>query len=437
MNESSDPRTDRTAVQLRAAAVVEATASTLTSAADLTERRRCLLHLGATLVAGGIPVTDVERTLRELGASLGSPDLRVVAMSNGLFLALDQDSPLGFEPVTVRVRFDQTEAALQVGRDLVAGRTTVANGWKALGDIRIAPAAYPGWVGDLGCIAVGPGLALILVPTAANVLWAVAGALVVAGMSVATRFVDVLRPLLPFAAPLAAGCIILTAARSHLLDAPVPVTVCAVALSLPGTEIVTGLAEVVAGGAVSGVSRLVSSTLQLVLFTAGLLTAATVTSADGRELAGTAGVGLGEWAPWLGLVLVWLGVAVSVFVPRKDLPWTLLVMAGTYLALVVARGFVGAAIAEFLAGVFAALLATAVHFVPGGPFFATALLPSFWILAPGSLSLLGAVELASNLQEGALALGGIGLGALGIALGAYVGTAISLRLPAVRNASLI
>ena len=405
----------------------------MTGIADSDERRRCLLRLGATLVAGGIPVTDVERTLREVGASLGSPDLRIAAVANGLFLALDQDSALAFEPVTTRVRFDQTAAALQVARDLATGRTTVAEAGETLTSIRTAPAPYPGWMGDLGNVAVGPGLALILVPTAANVLWAMIGAVVVAGIMVATRFVDVLRPLLPFAAPLAAGCGMLAAGRHHLLDAPVPVTVCAVALLLPGTEIITGMSELVAGGAVSGVSRLVSSTVQLALFTAGLLTAAGVISVDGREPASAAAAGLGAWTAWPGLLLIWLGVSAYMCVPRKDLSWTLLVMAGTYLVLVVGRGLVGTDAAEFLAGVSAALLATAVQLVPGGPLFATALLPSFWILAPGSLSLLGTVELASNLHAGALALGGIGLGAIGIALGALVGTSLSRRLPAIRH----
>ncbi|MEV7028340.1 threonine/serine exporter family protein, partial [Kitasatospora sp. NPDC093558] len=76
--------------------------------------RRLLLELGDALLGGGLPVHDVEEELHGLGRALGAPDVRVAALTNGLFVQLHADDDAAFQAVGAALRFEQTADVLHL-----------------------------------------------------------------------------------------------------------------------------------------------------------------------------------------------------------------------------------------------------------------------------------------------------------------------------------
>ena len=148
------------------------------------------------------------------------------------------------------------------------------------------------------------------------------------------------------------------------------------------------MSELAAGAMVAGSARLIFGTVQLLLFTFGVLAAARVLGPSPAELANLRVDELGPWAPWAGLLLVGVGVYLNVSAPRGALPWMLALLALTFLAQSGGQEAYGAPVGGFLGGLVAALGAALVQRFHGPPSLVV-FLPAFWLLVPGSLGLLG------------------------------------------------
>ena len=223
------------------------------------------------------------------------------------------------------------------------------------------------------------------------------------------------------------GCIIFVAAGEDLLEGPLRTLLAPIAVLLPGALIVTGMSELAAGAMVAGTARLVFGTVQLTLFTFGVLAAARVVGTETGELANLRVDELGAWAAWAGLLLVGVGVFLNVSAPRGALPWMLGLLAFTFLAQTGGQEFYGAPVGAFMGGLVAALGAAIVARLDGPPPLVV-FLPSFWLLVPGSLGLLGTTQLASETGDGfETAVGAAGV-VVAIALGVLIGSAIGRAL---------
>ena len=194
------------------------------------------------------------------------------------------------------------------------------------------------------------------------------------------------------------GCAVFLAADHDLLEGPLRTLLPPLAVLLPGALIVTGMSELAAGAMVAGTSRLVFGTVQLLLFSAGILAAARVIGLPAQELANVRVDELGPWAPWFGLVLLGVGVCLNLSAPAAVLPFILGLLALTFLAETggqqAMRAFGG-----FAGGLTAALGAVIVQWRGGSPSLVV-FLPSFWLLVPGSLGLIGTTQIATDISDG-------------------------------------
>jgi uncharacterized membrane protein YjjP (DUF1212 family) len=392
-------------------------------------RRRCLLLLGAAALAGGRPVHEVEDELRRLGAALGEPDVQSACAPTGLFVSLGDDEPAGFESVGAPLRFDQAAAVTAIGDRVHSGELDPEATIAALRAVRAQPPRLPRWAAAAGLLPVGAGIALILQPAPANVAAALLCSLLVAGLiELATRS-PLLTTLLPVVAAFATGCLIFGAAEVDLLDGPLRTLLAPIAVLLPGALIVTGMSELAAGAMVAGSARLIFGTVQLLLFTFGVLAAARVIGPEAAELANVRIDELGPWAAWAGLLLIGAGVYVNVSAPPGALPWMLALLALTFLAQSGGQEAYGAPVGGFLGGLVAALGAALVQRFHGPPSLVV-FLPAFWLLVPGSLGLLGTTQLVTDAGDGfATAQGAVGV-VVAIALGVLIGSAIGRALEA-------
>jgi uncharacterized membrane protein YjjB (DUF3815 family) len=136
---------------------------------------------------------------------------------------------------------------------------------------------------------------------------------------------------------------------------------------------------------------------------------------------------LGAWAPWAGLVLLGIGVCLNLSAPAAVLPYILGLLALTFLAQTGGQEAYGAAFGGFAGGLAATLGAAVVHW-RGGPPSLVVFLPSFWLLVPGSLGLIGTTQLATHTGDGFVTASGAIAVIVAIALGVLVGSAIGRGL---------
>jgi uncharacterized membrane protein YjjP (DUF1212 family) len=385
--------------------------------------RRCLLLLGAAGLAGGRPVDEVEAELRRMGAVLGVPDVQCAATPTGLFVSLGSDEAAGFQGVGAPLRFDQSAAVSRIVDRVLAADLDADGAVKELREVLAAPPLVPRWAAAAALVPVTVGIGLILQPSGANLLASgLCSVLVALLIELASRS-RLASTLLPVVAAFTVGCAIFLAAEADLLDGPLRTLLPPLAVLLPGALIVTGMSELAAGAMVAGTARLVFGSVQLLLFTFGLLAAVRVVGVSTADLSNVRVDDFGWWAPWAGLLLLGIGVRLNVSAPPAALPWMLGLLALTFLAQTAGQEVYGAPVGGFAGGLTAALGAALVK-RPGGPPPLVVFLPSFWLLVPGSLGLIGTTQLAADTGDGfATALGAIAV-IVAIALGVLVGSAV-------------
>ena len=393
-----------------------------------TSRRRCLLRLGAAGLAGGRPVHEVEAELRQMGRVLGAPDVQCAGTPTGIWVALSVDASAGFTAVGPPLRFDQVAGTSAVVRGVLSGRLDPDAAVAELDAVLCAAPRIPRWAAAAGLLPVGAGLALILQPAWANVLAAVLCSLLVVVLVELAGRSALVTTLLPVVAAFAVGCVIFLAADAGLLEGPLRTLLAPIAVLLPGALIVTGMSELAAGAMVAGTARLVFGAVQLLLFTFGVLAAVRVVGIAPDELTNVRVDELGAWAPWVGLMLVGVGVFLNLSAPAGVLPWMLGLLAVTFLVQTAGQEGYNAPAGAFVGGATAALGAAVVQRLPGGPPSLVVFLPAFWLLVPGSLGLVGTTQLAADTGDGFATAAGAVAVIVAIALGVLFGSALGRAL---------
>ncbi|HVH23237.1 MAG TPA: threonine/serine exporter family protein, partial [Pseudonocardia sp.] len=194
---------------------------------------------------------------------------------------------------------------------------------------------------------------------------------------------------------------------------------------LPGALLVTGLSELAAGAMVAGSSRLLYGTVQLLLFALGIAAAAALLHTPTELLGNVRVAGLGWWAAPLGLIVIGLGIALMESVPVRLAPWVLAVLVVTFLAQLAGQHLGSPALGSFLGAIAASLGASTAELLRRELPRLVVFLPSFWLLVPGSLGLIGVSEFAIAGDQGPT----VGLNVLAvilaIATGLLVGSVVS------------
>ncbi|PZU46820.1 MAG: hypothetical protein DI571_04940 [Arsenicicoccus sp.] len=395
--------------------------------------RTVLLRMAAELVASGEPVTDTEREIRVLGARAGHPGVQVAASPTAILLSLEAGAPSSLAPVRGPLRLDQCAAVHAIRHFLATGRLTLAQAEQELDAVRALPHPYPAWVRHLGLMGVSVGLSLILQPGLPNVVVAALGSLLVSLLMTQSGRHSLMGSLLPSVAAFAAALLAFGGYQLDLLDGPLRTLICPLAVLLPGALLVTGVSELAQGAMVAGSARVFYGLVQLGLFSLGVVGASMVLGVDAMAFANVRVEGPGLWMAPLGLGLITLGITLSEALPWSLLRWSGLVLVLTFGAQLAGQqsasslplgGFTGAVVASFVPGLLDRLRDDVPRLV--------AFLPSFWLLVPGTVGLMGVTQIGSGSGDGATLIGAAGIVA-SIALGLLVGSA--LALPVARPAT--
>jgi uncharacterized membrane protein YjjB (DUF3815 family) len=237
------------------------------------------------------------------------------------------------------------------------------------------------------------------------------------------------RPVL--AAPIsvvaaaAVSLLVSIAIQKGLPISPLCVVVPPLVTFLPGGMLTIGMVELAYGDMVSGSSRLISGFVQLVLLTFGLAAGATMAGVAYEDLQRFSGEWVaGAWMPWLGVMVFAVGVHLHFSGPRGALPWMLLVMLPAFATQKVSLGLFPSEISGFFGTLVATPLGYLIQQRFKGPPAMVTFLPSFWLLVPGSLSLLSVAQRLNDRHAGTESLIGAIFAITSIALGTLVGASL-------------
>jgi uncharacterized membrane protein YjjP (DUF1212 family)/uncharacterized membrane protein YjjB (DUF3815 family) len=387
--------------------------------------RRLLVVLGAAMIATGQPVDEIEDELREVGRHLGAPDVQVAAGPTGVHVGLASGDPIAYESVVGGLRLDQASDVRLIRHLLVSEQIDAEQAIDRLLELRKKPARYPRLLAELGFVAVAVGICLILQPGAANLVAAAVGGAVVVVLSGFARRHPSLLPLLPTVAGFVVSCLVFAAADAGLLDGALRTVLPPLAVLLPGALMVTGLSELAAGAMVAGSSRLLYGTVQLLLFALGIAAAGALLRTPTGLLGNVRVDELGWWAAPLGLVVIGAGIGLMESVPVRLVPWVLGVLVVTFLAQLGGQQLGGAALGSFLGAIAASLGASTAELVHRRLPRLVVFLPSFWLLVPGSLGLIGVSEVAILPGQGTTVGFDVLAVVLAIATGLLVGSVVA------------
>jgi uncharacterized membrane protein YjjP (DUF1212 family)/uncharacterized membrane protein YjjB (DUF3815 family) len=363
-----------------------------------------MFRLGQAYLACGEQTAKVELLLRRTAAAYGIRRSRVVAFPTAIYISLydgaDERVTLAEGP-TQTLRLDQIADVYELGAAAQRGAVTPADGLAQLTAI-LRKAGRFGPVGViLGHTVLTVGLAIMLMPALANLAAAAVLGALVGALKVFNRDRPVLAVPLPVvAATLVSGLVYLAVKQGLPVD-PAGLLVPPLVAFLPGAMLSLGMVELAYGDMVSGSSRLVTGFVQLVLLTFGL--------AAGAALVGVGTANLldagpppdpAAWAPWAGAVVFGVGVYFHFSAPRNSFLWLLLVLLLALAAQRLAAIFFGKEISGFFGTLVATPLGYLIQLRFRGPPAMVTILPSFWLLVPGSLGLLSVTRMLGNRAAG-------------------------------------
>lgn len=387
--------------------------------------RRLLAYLGAAMIAGGQPVHEVEDELKSVATAMGHPLAQIGATPTGLTLGLEPGAAATFESVDGPMRLDQSAVVADVRRGLVARTLSVDEAFARLGTLRSLPHHYPQWVQDVSWPVIAVGIAMLLQPGWPNIAAAAIGGVVVMLLVKLAGRVRLAATLLPTIAAFTVGAGVFAAAQAGWLDGPLRTLLAPLAVLLPGALMVTGMSELAAGAMVAGSARLTFGTVQLLMFSLGIL-AATTALGVGPELMVNERVNqLGWWGPPVGLALICVGVCLNEGASMRLFPAIGLVVAAAFGAQLAGQHVSGAVLGGFLGAIAGSLGASLVAYVRPQLPRLVVFLPAFWVLVPGSLGLLSVTSVGIDPEQGVRTVVDVAAVICALALGLLFGSALA------------
>lgn len=391
-----------------------------------------LLELGKALIDTGDSVDRVGMTLSAVARVQGLPDVGVIVLPTALMISASgrgsvqtDVSAAGVSPL----RLDQTEAVLRLVDRAKGGDVGPAQGRAELTAIRASRSPVPTGLALVGDAVAAIGLALLLRGGLVEVALAGAmGAVVGVLRLVVSPRESTLRPFLPLVASFLVATAVLLTARVTPGLAVLPALIAPLIPLLPGAMLTMGTLELATGQALSGVARLGSGGLQLVLLAGGIIGAVQFVGIPGpgdvvaAASSGSPGGVVGVLAPWFGVAAFGLGIGWARGARRSSLPWMLIVLFVAYAGQIVGGVFFGDALSAFFGALAMTPVAVYASRQDDGPPALVTFLPAFWLLVPGALGLQGVTRILNeDGVQGLATLATTGTAMVGIALGILLG----------------
>lgn len=404
---------------------------------DGNELIEALMLLGRLLLASGDAVSDINQRLRSTATAWGAPEAQFIVLPDLMLASFDPNQPahiMSRDLASEHLRLDQVVRVMHLARLAEDGKLEPADAIPRLKTIERSKLRRPFLPEVLGTVIMTFGMALLFRPDDASLaLYLGLGTLVGLMLAIGRRLhgLETVMPVIvAFVTSLVAFGVLGDRFGTTSVEALIP----ALAVVLPGALLTMSAVDLASGEVVSGSSRFLEGMLQLALLAFGIFAAASLMDVQ-PSTSEAHGSGFGAWAPWVGVAVFAVGMALRESAPRGILPWLLLVLYVAHTAQIAGDAMFGPILSGFVATmVVVPLVQSLERFESAPPAFAL-FLPAFLMLVPGSLGLLGVSELAS-IEPTNGGIGGIvsALSAiLSIALGLLVGIRVMNVLRPARD----
>ena len=391
-----------------------------------------MLELAGALNDAGEPVALNQARMERIAAAYAVTHARVAVLPNMVLAAGDRGAPTALELTDLHVsinRLDKTAAIDTLADDAERAAIDPEAGLRRLDEIATMRHRF-GAVGVIGGhMVLTTGLALILQPTpqavgAAAIFGALIGVLKIYATNRQTVGV-----LLPIAAATLISLLAFGIAPDKTIDGSMRILIPALVTFIPGSLLTTATLDLSAGQVISGSSRLVAGTMQLILLSFGIAVGALLAGVSlDQALTNEANNTLGDWAPWLGVIVFGIGAFVHFSGPPRSLGWLLVVLLAAWIGQQIGGRLVSDTLGAFFGALIATPVAAWVATRPSGPPALASFLPAFWLLVPGAVSLIGMAEfVGSNRAAGLDHFVNSLITFISIGIGVLVGNAIVLR----------
>ena len=319
-----------------------------------------IVELAAALNEAGESVTLNQRRMDRIAAAYGVSDARIAVMPNMVLAAGGHGATTlahGAATQDAITRLDRTGAIADLADSAEHAAVDAERRPAALDEIAAMPHRFGVAGVILGHMVLTIGLALILQPTPLALgMAAVFGALVGA-LKLYARHTQTIGVLLPVATATLVSALAFWIAPDRTIEGSMRVLIPPLVTFLPGSLLTTATLDLAAGEVISGSSRLVAGTMQLILLSFGIVAGASIAGVSVDEaITNEAKNTLGAWAPWLGVVVFGLGAFVHFSGPPRSLGWLLLVLFSAYIG----QELGGKLVSEELGGFFGGLFVTPV-----------------------------------------------------------------------------
>ena len=398
-----------------------------------------VVELAEALTRAGTPEGFVQPRAARIAQVYGVPDARVVVLPNFTLAAEGRGAPVALDstaPSEAELRLDQMAAVEHVARLADRGAVRPQEGMRELEEARSLGHRF-GPVGIVaGHVVITLGLCLILQPTPFVLLGSGIFGALVGLMKLSARGAPTLRVLLPITAATLVSLIAFVVAPEKATQESLRALIPPLVTFLPGGLLTSATLDLTTGHLISGASRLVAGTMQMVLLTLGIAIGAAMAGANLDAATTNTPINtLGAWAPWLGTIVFGLGCYVHFSGPPHSLGWLLVVLLTASVGEQLGGKLLSGELGAFFGAFAMTPVAAWVEGRPSGPPSLATLMPAFWLLVPGAVGLIGVAQFVGS--DNPAGLGNI-INALVtmvlIALGVFVGNALVLHVRTRRTA---
>jgi len=387
--------------------------------------------VGNAMIDAGYTVMTVRGALVDIARTNGLPASEVVVFPTALLVSARGEGELRTGAVSsgesrmLLAQVDELQRTVDAARvGMLDPESTIARiAW-----IREMAPPYGLVVRMLGYVLLSVGLAMLLGSSWTGVaLSAGLGIVVGAAIQVSERLPSRYGALITVAIAFGVSLTIFLLIRSGFGPGILVALIAPLVVLLPGVLLTTAALELSTGQMISGAGRLAAGGMQLVLLSAGIVTAATLAGVSGFDFPEQSQA-LGPIAPWIAVAVFGVGITLHQCAPPRSIPWILLVLYVAYGAQVIGDVFLGGVISAFVGALVVTPVTALVARQPSGPAALVSFTPAFWLLVPGALGLIGVADVLGGDGSGVSTLIATIGTMVAIALGVLAGSVVSNRM---------
>ncbi len=387
--------------------------------------------VGDAMIDAGYSVMTVRQALVDIATTNHLPASEVVVFPTALLVSARGEGELRTGAVSSgesRMLLAQID---ELQRTVDAARIGVLDPESTIARIRWIREMAPPYglvVRMLGYVLLSVGLAMLLGSSWTGVaLSAGLGVVVGAAIQISERLPSRYGALITVGIAFGVSLTIFLLIRSGFGPGILVALIAPLVVLLPGVLLTTAALELSTGQMISGAGRLAAGGMQLVLLSAGIVTAATLAGVSGFDFPEQSQA-LGPIAPWIAVAVFGVGITLHQCAPPRSIPWILLVLYVAYGAQVIGDVFLGGVISAFVGALVVTPVTALVARQPSGPAALVSFTPAFWLLVPGALGLIGVADVLGGDGSGVNTLIATIGTMVAIALGVLAGSAVSNRM---------